>query len=1062
MTDSELRSKGNWPAVVLFRASTRESLRARVAEVREGQTASADFSDHFAAPISEAHGDFCLGIVASSPPDLLAKLALASSRLAEPRRGRIKDPSGMYFESEPLGGSGRLAVLFPGEGSQYDSGLADLRSEFPHAGRILSASGITDHGPMADAVSTVLAADLALWQILAELGVPADAFLGHSTGELAALIVSGMMDASTPAGFERFRQDLSHLARLAGGDLPSVAVIAAGTDAATLRGLFSDADHAAYIGMENCPHQTVIVSEIAAASEITTRLTAHGILFERLPFDRPYHTPLFQRFAERLVPLYERWIGAPPVVPTYTCTTAAPFPASVSDARKIAADQWVRPVMFQQTIESMHSDGIRVFVESGMRGNLTAFVGDILRGRPHAAVPANLPNRGSREQLLHLVAQLSAHGMRLKADLLAPQARASSARARGSLRVVETHLKYMSTFFEVQETVMKAYLAQRGRSARVEPELEMGGVLLPGAERMPLLGTIVSRDPGRLVAVRDFSPEEDIYLRDHTFGRELSASDPGLMGLPVLPLTVSIEMMAEAASLLMPGKVLVALVDIRARRWVARPSGRFTLRVEAAIDSSLPDKCVVELFEHGRDLTDLRLKSPVADATVLFASAFPSRPAPEIIRPAGDSPRITREAIYRDTMFHGPAFHGIASALAHPDGRCSADIEILPRNRLFLSNPDPRFVVDPIFLDQVGQVFGVWLTYARDTVPQAFPATIDSIEFFAPLPRPGDVVCCVAGNCAASSKELVGDAEVVASDGLVSVRVRAWRDRRFDFPDAFLQTWSGTSGHSLSHPWGDVARMLPVGVTTEVARVTLDSFPEGFFDQHGGIWFTTLACCVLSARERRELSLLTYPLHRKVQWLLGRIAAKDAVRWYLKNRFGTVVRPADIEIGSGDGGRPVVSGSWAAEPFRIPHISISHTGTTVAAVAGSPEDCGAVGIDVESRNGMNEDVMRAGLSSAELDVVSDIPAENAMDWPLRAWCAKESALKAIGFGAGEAPPALAATAANVLDGIIEISRHGAQHYAGAHALQVATALVNDVCVAVAYLPAPSQMLTEAL
>ncbi len=42
------------------------------------------------------------------------------------------------------------------------------------------------------------------------------------------------------------------------------------------------------------------------------------------------------------------------------------------------------------------------------RGNLTGFVDDILRDRPHFAIAANLPRRSGLTQLNHLVAALYA------------------------------------------------------------------------------------------------------------------------------------------------------------------------------------------------------------------------------------------------------------------------------------------------------------------------------------------------------------------------------------------------------------------------------------------------------------------------------------------------------------------------------------------------------------------------------------------------------------------------------------------------------------------------------
>ena len=60
-------------------------------------------------------------------------------------------------------------------------------------------------------------------------------------------------------------------------------------------------------------------------------------------------------------------------------------------------------------IETMYADGVRLFVEAGPRGNLSAFVEDILRGKPFAAIPANVPRKSGPTQINHLVAQLVAH-----------------------------------------------------------------------------------------------------------------------------------------------------------------------------------------------------------------------------------------------------------------------------------------------------------------------------------------------------------------------------------------------------------------------------------------------------------------------------------------------------------------------------------------------------------------------------------------------------------------------------------------------------------------------------
>ena len=57
-------------------------------------------------------------------------------------------------------------------------------------------------------------------------------------------------------------------------------------------------------------------------------------------------------------------------------------------------EHWTSPVRFRETIDALYEDGARVFVEVGPRGNMTAFIDDILRGRPHCAVASNVPALG--------------------------------------------------------------------------------------------------------------------------------------------------------------------------------------------------------------------------------------------------------------------------------------------------------------------------------------------------------------------------------------------------------------------------------------------------------------------------------------------------------------------------------------------------------------------------------------------------------------------------------------------------------------------------------------------
>ena len=115
-------------------------------------------------------------------------------------------------------------------------------------------------------------------------------------------------------------------------------------------------------------------------------------MVEPLPFDRAYHTP---GFAAVLGPIADSFAGLTfwsPRLPVYSCATGAPMPLDPEAVRTLAIAQWTRTVAFRETVEAMHADGLRVFVDVGARGNLAGFVQDTLRGRPAFAIAANLPS----------------------------------------------------------------------------------------------------------------------------------------------------------------------------------------------------------------------------------------------------------------------------------------------------------------------------------------------------------------------------------------------------------------------------------------------------------------------------------------------------------------------------------------------------------------------------------------------------------------------------------------------------------------------------------------------
>ncbi|MBN9117618.1 MAG: acyltransferase domain-containing protein, partial [Planctomycetes bacterium] len=432
--------------VFVLRADDRHALRERVlavaAHVESPPVALAELAARLTAELRP--GGARLAIVAGSHADLLTRLKRAAERLADPKCKQIRDANGLYYFDSPLAAQGTVALLFPGEGAQYLNMLADLCGVFPEveetfawcdrlaveAGRpgdslrrVLHlpadatdadrAAAETELRGLGPSIFGVLLADQAIYRVLENLRLPAAAMAGHSAGELGALLAAGAMGTNDNGERLVGIMDLMQRQEAESGG-PDVALLAVGASKSTVAEVAeAAAGGAVVVAMDNCPHQCVAVGPAHLVAAVETALAEKGVIAERLPFKRPYHTPLFEPYMGAFRELFADVPFRAPHTPVYCCTTGGPFPTDPDVVRRLAVDQWVTPVEFTRTIETMHADGVRLFVECGPRGNLSAFVEDILRGKPFAAIPANVPRKSGPTQINHMVAQLVAHGVDL-------------------------------------------------------------------------------------------------------------------------------------------------------------------------------------------------------------------------------------------------------------------------------------------------------------------------------------------------------------------------------------------------------------------------------------------------------------------------------------------------------------------------------------------------------------------------------------------------------------------------------------------------------------------------
>ncbi|MFC5750023.1 SDR family NAD(P)-dependent oxidoreductase [Actinomadura rugatobispora] len=380
-----------------------------------------------ARTFAEREGPVRAALVATGPDDLRDKIAAAREFRAAPGV-RVADEDGAVA-------GGRVAFLYPGQGSQRPHMLADLFVTFPRLQRLLRLAGGRYAGAMfppaaftpEEAERQRLAltdtrvaqpalgiAGLAVHRLLTALGVRPDLAAGHSYGELVALCAAGVFGEEDLIGLSAARAEAIlaaagvRVGTGAGGDAGAMAAVAARLEdvRAALDGVGE-----VVVANHNAPRQVVISGSSPGIEQALAALGERGIAGRRLPVACAFHSPLVAGAAAALrAELHSRDLRSP-AYPVWSNSGAAPYDTDPDRLRATLAGQVAVPVRFVEQIEAMYAAGARIFVEAGPGRVLTQLTGKILGDRPHTAVAVDVPGEEGVERLLTALADLAVAGV---------------------------------------------------------------------------------------------------------------------------------------------------------------------------------------------------------------------------------------------------------------------------------------------------------------------------------------------------------------------------------------------------------------------------------------------------------------------------------------------------------------------------------------------------------------------------------------------------------------------------------------------------------------------------
>jgi [acyl-carrier-protein] S-malonyltransferase len=283
----------------------------------------------------------------------------------------------------------RIALLFPGQGSQY-IGMAKnvykryavVRHTFEEASDTLGFNlsqlcfegSPADLGKIQNALVALLTVAVSYFRLyMSEIGVKPLFCAGHSLGEYSALACSGAISFSDALKIVSVRSKIAQdFAHHVNGAMTIIDGLAANLVAQACQQV-SDAEQSVAISCYNSIKQVAISGHLQAVQKVEDLVSELGGTITPLIDNPPFHSPIMRPAAGQFKTELKEYLFHALRYPVIANVTASPYggPEQIAD---LLTEHLIRPVQWRSIINYLHQYRITMTIELGPKNVLTALI----------------------------------------------------------------------------------------------------------------------------------------------------------------------------------------------------------------------------------------------------------------------------------------------------------------------------------------------------------------------------------------------------------------------------------------------------------------------------------------------------------------------------------------------------------------------------------------------------------------------------------------------------------------------------------------------------------------